>query len=199
MIRDGFFDILHFVADCYTGDEAVFKNNARKFGRNPFFADSAKSFFSHLEDYSKTNGCIPKLTFACHGWGTGLYTDKQGKQDYGHSTGFIFKKTEAGTLDELRKLVSKKKISFCERCLVQIHSCNIEDKFGSTLSSISGCQVVTSAGQCAPVDTVNGSLDHHWISGDDGGSAYSGFVRFTPSGDGTQTLTEHMGRRYIAK
>ena len=198
----------------YTGNEMVFKNNARKFSGNPFFAESAKDFLAHLESESdkSRHRCIPKLTFAGHGWGdpeggpglpmggfeTGFYTDKASKKDKEYRTGWgPFGSSEARSLVDLKKLVKKKKIRFCSRCLIQIHSCNIAEDFGSELAKVSGCQVVTSAGQCAPISTFDGSLDHHWISGQDGSGIYSGFYRFTPTKD--NVLWEKLGRRYIAQ
>jgi hypothetical protein len=198
----------------YTSTDQVFVNNARRFGRNPYMAETAKDLFDHLQSYTRTNGCIPKLTFAGHGWGrseggpglpmsdwgTGLYTDREGMREEGRFQGvWPFRSTKARTLKDLKKLVDRGRVKFCDRCLVQVHSCNVEEAFGESLSRLSGCQVITSAGQAAPVDTRDGSLDHHWISGSDGSGTYSGFYRFTPAGDDGFVQREAIGSRYIAE
>lgn len=197
----------------YTGDEAVFVNNAKKFSQHPFFAESGRAVLNHLQRYTKSNGCIPKMTFAGHGWryvdggpglpmarnNAGLYTNEKAIDRLtvkGKKSGRI---AGARSLDDLKDLVDKKKIKFCDNCMIQIHSCNIELDFGGFLAKNSGCQVIQSAGRCAPVDTQDGSLDHHWISGKDKSGNYSGFVRLTPDKKTGKIFWDHTGDTYIAQ
>jgi len=198
----------------YTGQEMVFPNNARKFSNNPTYIPTAVDFFEHLIDYTNTNSCIPKITFAGHGWsnpegggglpmgnaGAGLYTNLDDKRIYGDYSGFaIFRSSRARTLRDFERLVRRKQIKFCDRCLVQIHACNIEEEFGLRFAKASGCQVITSAGKTIPVDTRDGSLDHVWISTDDESDSYSGFYRFTPTPDRRSVITERIGINYTAQ
>jgi hypothetical protein len=198
----------------YTSNETVFVNNARRFGQTPFKAATAADLFDHFQSYTRYRGCIPKFTFAGHGWGredggpglpmgdwgAGLYTDREGfRQEASRRGVWPFRSSTARTLDDLAKLVRRGKVKFCSRCIIQIHSCNIEDAFGESLARISGCQVISSAGQTSPISTRDGSLDHHWISGADGSGTYSGFYRFTPTGDGDIVRRDAIGSRYIAE
>ncbi len=197
----------------YTSEAAVFVNNARRFSADPHLTNTAKDLLEHLQESSQSMGCIPKLTFAGHGWsrpeggpglpmgssGSGLYSTKRALRQQRATRGvWPFRRTNARSLGDLAELVRRGRVKFCSRCLIQIHACNIEDAFGLGLAQSTGCQVITSSGQAAPVDTRDGSLDHVWLSGDDGSGQYSGWRRFTPVGGG-QISSEEIGPRYVAE
>ncbi|ATH08241.1 hypothetical protein BIY24_09845 [Halobacteriovorax marinus] len=145
---------------------------------------NGKKFIKALKDYTKDNGCIPKITSTSHGWrsegrtgeGHGL-SGKSGFNgiyvDYEHGPEKIAKTGSRTFKDDLIKEIKKGKIKFCSSCIAQFYACNVSTYFADSFAKMSGCQTVVATGQNSPyfqerdadggyTRIVNGS--HYWKS-----------------------------------
>jgi len=122
---------------------------------------NGKAFINALKDYTKENGCIPKITSTSHGWrsagrtgeGHGL-SGKAGFNgiyvDYKHGPEKIAKKGSKTFKKHLQKEIDKGTIKFCSSCVAQFYACNVSALFASTFAKLSGCQTIVATGQNSP-------------------------------------------------
>jgi hypothetical protein len=134
-----------------------------------------------LEKYTKSNGCIPNLMIAGHGWGA-----FDGKVE-SISTGSIARDSVLGLYlnpvansegasikGALQTRIDSGKIRFCEdSCKIRIHACSISHEFSQSMANATGCDVVSATYKVSPVDTNNGIFDHVWFT-----SAHGKFYKY---------------------
>lgn len=122
---------------------------------------NGKAFIKALKNYTKENGCIPKITSTSHGWrssgrsgeGHGL-SGKSGFNgiyvDYENGPSGIAKTGSRTFKDHVQKEIDKGKIKFCSSCVAQFYACNISTLFATSFAKMSGCQTVVATGQNSP-------------------------------------------------
>lgn len=166
-------------------DEAAFQTVlAQKDYRSLKKWRNGPQFLEALEDYTKENGCIPKITSVSHGWrsderpgeGNGLSGNKgvNGIYSSNQDTPTFIARFGTRTLQKhLKQKIDQGKIEFCSACVVQFYACNVGADFASTFSQVSGCQTVVATGQNSPMfqSTANAqerqkiySGAHYWKS-----------------------------------
>lgn len=143
-------------------DEAAFLNVLRNKTYNKFREwKNGPDFIKALEEYTKENGCIPKLTSVSHGWrsserpgeGSGLSGSKGINGIFASADDLPSSIGKLGTRSlekDLKNAITKGKVKFCSVCVAQFYSCNISTKFAKTFTQVSGCQTVVATGQNSP-------------------------------------------------
>ncbi len=122
---------------------------------------NGKKFINALKDYTKENGCIPKITSTSHGWrsegrtgeGHGL-SGKSGFNgiyvDNAHGPEGVAKTGARSFRDDVDKEIRKGTIKFCGSCIAQFYACNVSTYFADSFAKMSGCQTVVATGQNSP-------------------------------------------------
>jgi hypothetical protein len=59
----------------------------------------------------------------------------------------------------------RKRVTFCDSCMIQLYGCNMSDRFARELAATTKCQVIYGTGDLTGVDRADGKYDHIWISG----------------------------------
>jgi len=196
--------------DEHSPDAYVMFGNITRRAASSTYVRTGREFFNFMTDMSYRQGCIPKLTWASHGWNPKTLAGGDGLPTDVNDNGFYFDTTNRGphavSMKDFYKEVSRGRIRFCSTCLIQIHACNVSLRFTSELSRISGCQLINGSGRVSPVNTNDGSKDHVWTSTPipgslcrlpDGTECGGDFIRLTPTRKGT--LFEKIGKRYVAE
>lgn len=143
-------------------EEPAFLNVVKNVTYNKFREwKNGPDFIEALEEYTKENGCIPKITSVSHGWrssdrpgeGSGLSGSKGINGIFATSDDLPSSLGKMGTRSiekDLSKAIAKGKVKFCGVCVAQFYACNISTKFAKTFSQVSGCQTVVATGQNSP-------------------------------------------------
>jgi hypothetical protein len=122
---------------------------------------NGKAFIKALKNYTKENGCIPKIVSTSHGWRSARRTGEghglSGKKgfngiyvDYEHGPRGIAKSGAKTLKNDVQKEIDKGTIKFCSTCMAQFYACNISAYFASSFAKMSGCQTVVATGQNSP-------------------------------------------------
>ena len=220
------------------GEEDVFRNNAKR-SESDWYRDTATAgdMLETFEQYTKAKGCISKVMMAGHGWGDARRAGGPGFPLASPGAGFyldrdtvISNRVSVGPAARYMKHLEEKingsrgfaglgrrgpSIKFCDRCLIEVHACNVSPKFTATLASVTGCMTVAGTGQVAPryANDNTGRTDHIWSSspessGSDcktmrGDACNADFFRYTPvrgvSGATERVVEERLGRYYTAQ
>ena len=173
------------------GREWVFINNVEVMKTTKY--DQKKGltgwdFINSLKSYSKA-ACIPSLLVGGHGWGSPLAGDKvdsiaKGSQWRDSGKGFYLDGAKRpGINTTLKAAVEAKTIRFCNQCEIYLHACSISKEFASSLSKVSGCNVIAADFKVSPVDPGSegerdiGQWDHIWFT-----SGKGNFFEYLPNG-----------------
>jgi hypothetical protein len=207
--------------------DTVFHENLKHFNKEDRMTwGNGKGLLKTMKKYTKKYGCIRKMTSLSHGWASdrtgeghgltgtrgynGFYSDKASEP-----TGMGMKMAMRGikNVDEdMRKMVEKGEIKFCNRCLVQFYACNISTTFARKFAEVSKCQTVISTGQTFPhFQKMSTSEEkfrvynayNHWTAGafDWDERATVGWFRVTPIAKSWRSyryIEENLGREYMA-
>jgi len=146
------------------GKESVFANNVEMM-ETSHYSSSGKTgtqLIQALQDYSKAQ-CIGRLLLAAHGFGSSLSgggRDAISKGSVWRDSGLGFYLNGAGPSVEgtLKKKIESGQIRFCtDVCEIYFHACSISKEFASSLSKVTGCNVVASDYKVSPISPTYGT------------------------------------------
>ena len=173
------------------GREWVFINNAEVMKTTKYSQQKGLTgwdFLKSLESYSKA-ACIPSLLVGGHGWGSplaGRKVDSIAKGSLWRDAGkgfYLTGSSRPSINTTLKSRIAKKTIRFCNKCEIYLHACSISNAFASSLSKVTGCNVVAADYKVSPVDPARegqpdrGQWDHVWFT-----SGKGNFFEYLPNG-----------------